>query len=182
MLTAECADTVSDPSEESLLSNAPGVNRKVVQDGVQILVGIRGVGDRLRSRTRFQICFGRGWLSFPGCRSTCTGIVSEFVPTVVDEFDRLKCVIRGEVLGDIVSAVRSIPLDGSFYVSGRSSWVRRVTGVAWLFGAKAICRDATVYWVLVYCGCRVWGRSASYGGSCSYVMTLRGQTVCDVRR
>jgi hypothetical protein len=35
MLTAECADTVSDPSEESLLSNAPGVNRKEVREGAR---------------------------------------------------------------------------------------------------------------------------------------------------
>jgi hypothetical protein len=34
-LTAECADMVSDPSEESLLSNAPGVNRKEVREGVR---------------------------------------------------------------------------------------------------------------------------------------------------
>jgi hypothetical protein len=34
-LTAECADIVSDPSDESLLSNAPGVNRKEVRDGVR---------------------------------------------------------------------------------------------------------------------------------------------------
>jgi hypothetical protein len=34
-LTAECADTVSDPSEESLLSNAPGVNRKEVREGAR---------------------------------------------------------------------------------------------------------------------------------------------------
>jgi hypothetical protein len=47
----------------------------------------------------------------------CTGIVLEFVPTIVDELDGLECIVRGEVLGDIVSAVRSIPLDGSFYVS-----------------------------------------------------------------
>jgi hypothetical protein len=32
-LTAEWADTVSDPSEESLLSNAPGVNRKEAREG-----------------------------------------------------------------------------------------------------------------------------------------------------
>jgi hypothetical protein len=34
-LTAECADTVSDPSEESLLSNTPGANRKEVREGVR---------------------------------------------------------------------------------------------------------------------------------------------------
>jgi hypothetical protein len=36
---------------------------------------------------------------------------------IVDELDGLECIVRGEVLGDIVSAVRPIPLDGSFYVS-----------------------------------------------------------------
>jgi hypothetical protein len=35
MLTAECADMVSDPSEELLLSNAPGVNRKEVREGTR---------------------------------------------------------------------------------------------------------------------------------------------------
>jgi hypothetical protein len=34
-LTVECADMVSDPSEESLLSNAPGANRKEVREGVR---------------------------------------------------------------------------------------------------------------------------------------------------
>jgi hypothetical protein len=35
MLTAECADTVSDPSEESLVSNDPGVYRKEVREEVR---------------------------------------------------------------------------------------------------------------------------------------------------
>jgi hypothetical protein len=59
---------VSDPSEESLLSNAPGVNRKEVGRGYEIWVGILGAEDLLRSRIRFRICSGRGWLGFLGCR------------------------------------------------------------------------------------------------------------------
>jgi hypothetical protein len=35
---------------------------------------------------------------------------------VVDELDRFEGVVRGEVLGDVVSAVRSVPLDSSLYV------------------------------------------------------------------
>ena len=35
---------------------------------------------------------------------------------VVDEFDGFEGIVRGEMLGDIISAVRSVPLDGSFYV------------------------------------------------------------------
>jgi hypothetical protein len=64
---------------------------------------------------------------------------------IVDELDGFERVVRGEVLGDIVSAVRSIPLDSSFYVG----W-EVVKGSAGNWGslvvrAKAICRDATVY-------------------------------------
>jgi hypothetical protein len=40
----------------------------------------------------------------------------KLVPTVVDEFDGFERVVRGEVLGNIISVVRSVPLNGSFYV------------------------------------------------------------------
>jgi hypothetical protein len=53
-----------------------------------------------------------------GVKGTCASIVSEFVPTVIDELDGREGVVYGEVLGDIVSAVRFIPLDRSFYVGG----------------------------------------------------------------
>jgi hypothetical protein len=36
---------------------------------------------------------------------------------IVDELDGFEGIVCSEVLGDIVSAVRSIPLDSSFYVS-----------------------------------------------------------------
>jgi hypothetical protein len=35
---------------------------------------------------------------------------------VIDEFDRFEGVVRGKVLRNVVPAVRSVPLDGSFYV------------------------------------------------------------------
>jgi hypothetical protein len=59
-LTAECADMVSDPSEESLLSNAPGVNRKAVREGVRDGVDIPDAEDLLCSRIRFRTRFGWG--------------------------------------------------------------------------------------------------------------------------
>jgi hypothetical protein len=46
----------------------------------------------------------------------CAGVVSEFVPTIVDELDGFEGIVRREVLGNVVSAVRSIPLDSSLYV------------------------------------------------------------------
>jgi hypothetical protein len=46
----------------------------------------------------------------------CTRVVSEFVPAVIDEFDGFEGVVRGEVLRNVVPAVRSVPLDGPFYV------------------------------------------------------------------
>jgi hypothetical protein len=52
-----------------------------------------------------------------GIEGTCTGIVSEFVPAVVDKFNGFEGVVSSEVLGDVIPTVRSIPLDSSFYMS-----------------------------------------------------------------
>jgi hypothetical protein len=53
---------------------------------------------------------------FLGVKGTRTSVVSELVPTVVDELDRFEGVVRCEVLGNVVPSVRSVPLDGPFYV------------------------------------------------------------------
>jgi hypothetical protein len=53
---------------------------------------------------------------FLGVEGSCTRVVSELVPAVIDELDGFEGVVRGKVLRNIVPAVRSVPLDSPFYV------------------------------------------------------------------
>jgi hypothetical protein len=79
--------------------------------------GIRGVEDRLYSNIQYQICFGWRWRGLLVCRRCVCGLYLRPEPLIVDEFNGFEGVGCRDMLGDIVSVVVSVPLDGSFYVS-----------------------------------------------------------------
>jgi hypothetical protein len=55
---------------------------------------------------------------FLGIEGVCVGIILETVPLIVDELNRFKGIGCGDMLGNVISVVVSVPLDGPFYVFG----------------------------------------------------------------